>query len=380
MKRLLALCLLMTAAAQAAPRVDAVALAALLLRDGHPQRALLALADQDPEAKGVDTPRYYTLKGLAELRLERYAQARADLERALRETRARERSPDPALYLYLAQAAYRLEDHAAVVDYLRQAPETARARPVVVLMEAQSLWALGRREAAWERLRAGEAAHPDDVRFPRQRLAWLLDLGLYRQAGELGMAYLGRLAQGPKDYLAVAESLRRAGALDEAAALLERARLRYPDSVDLTRLLGRVYLQRGRVHAAADLYRRAALRDPALRVEAAELYRRAKDPYQALFLNMGVPDQRAKLRQRLGLLLELGRFEQAVAMAPALRRHHLLDEDPVRYALAYALYKTRRLDAAQATLAGIRDRQWFRKATALRSALARCREERLACL
>jgi len=64
----------------------------------------------------------------------------------------------------------------------------------------------------------------------------------------------------------------------------------------------------------------------------------------------------------------------------ALRRVHLLEEDPVRYALAYASFKTRRLQVAEETLAGIGDPNWFRKATALRGAIARCQEDRLTCL
>ncbi len=383
MRRLLFLCALLCAAplpaAQTAP-VDAVALAALLLRDGHPQRALHALAAQDPEDTGVDPVRYRTLEGLAHLRLGDYAAAREALERALAAARERGESPRPLLYLYLAQAAYRLEDHAATLDYLSHAESALPRYPALQLIRGQSLWAVGRREAAWQALSRAERDHPDDPRFPRQRLAWLLELGLYRQAAELGTRYLQRLAQGPRDYLAVAEALRRAQALDEAAILLEEARLRYPRDAALLRLLGQVYLQRGQTLTAAELYRRAAYLRPEHLAEAAELYRRAGRPYQALFLNMGVLDQRAKMRQRLGLLLELGRFEQAAAMADGLRRLHLLQDDAVRYALAYADFKTRRLDAAEATLVGIQDPTWFRKATALRAALARCREDRLACL
>ncbi len=375
----LLLCCLIPLPLHAGAPVNALELAALLLRDGHPQRALSALAEQDPQDPGVDRVRYHTLQGLAHLRLSHFPQARTALEQALVAAAESGEAPSPRLYLHLARAAYALEDHRAVVDALERAGALLSSQPALQLIYGRSLWALGRHEAAWQSLVQAQRQHPDDPRFPRQRLAWLIESGLYQQAGELGVDYLRRLAQGPRDYLAVADALRRGGGVEAAILLLEQARLRYPGDAGLWRLLGQLYLSQGQRLTAAELYRRAAEIDPRYLHEAAELYRRAGHLHLALYLNMGVSDQRAKMRQRLGLLLELGRFDQAAAMAPTLRRLHLLEDDAVRYALAYAYFKTQRLTAAERILQGIRQGPWFQKATALHAALARCREDELAC-
>lgn len=122
-----------------------------------------------------------------------------------------------------------------------------------------------------------------------------------------------------------------------------------------------------------------ARRDPALASDAAELYRRAGDVGRALMLNAEEPDQPKKLRQRMGLLVELDRFEEAAALEPRLKRQGLLQDEEVAYALAYALYRTGRPDRAEAHLKVVQRPELFESATALREAMARCHADPWMC-
>ena len=108
-------------------------------------------------------------------------------------------------------------------------------------------------------------------------------------------------------------------------------------------------------------------------MDAAELFKKGGRPVQALYLNADVPDQKAKVRQRLGLLVELERFEEAAALAPRLERLGLTDEDAVTYALAYALFQVGKFDSAERYLKQIRSPELFGNAMELRRSMERCR-------
>jgi hypothetical protein len=107
-------------------------------------------------------------------------------------------------------------------------------------------------------------------------------------------------------------------------------------------------------------------------LDAAELFRRGGRPVQALYLNAMVADQQAKIRQRLGLLIELERFEEATLLEPRLSRLGLLEEEAVIYALAYSLVQIGKYSRAEHYLKQIRDPELFRKATELRRVMERC--------
>ena len=82
-----------------------------------------------------------------------------------------------------------------------------------------------------------------------------------------------------------------------------------------------------------------------------------------------VGDQKAKTRQRLGILLQLGRVEQACSLEPRLSRLGLLKDDQVRYALAYAQFRCGDLEQAANRLRGITKPSLFQAATDLRKAI-----------
>jgi tetratricopeptide (TPR) repeat protein len=195
-----------------------------------------------------------------------------------------------------------------------------------------------------------------------------------------GRQYLQQSEGSLEDYVALGNALRASGELDEAAAFLEEAQLIFPNSADVKKVLAHVYIQRGEMGAAADLLYKSALLQPKLLAEAAELYRRAGQTNRALSINSGLSDQPEKFRQRLALYLEMHNYEQAAAMELPLRRVGLLEDEDLRYAIAYAQFKTGDFDATEENLSALNRPDLFRKAAELRRAIQDCVEDSWKCL
>jgi tetratricopeptide (TPR) repeat protein len=355
--------------------VDFLDLAALMLRDGNLDRALVALDQVNLEDEDTDLLRYHTLRGLAYLRRNEPGPAAASLEEAVTTGQA-----ESIVFVYLAQAYFSLERYREVLQALdRGGPDLDRIASIFHL-RAQCHWLLEEPAMALAVLDQAAGAFPADASFQRRKVFFLLDLGLYREAAEQGRAYLARSDGKLEDYLALGNALRAGGELDQALLLLEQARLRYPGDVTLNKVLAHAYIDRGQLNAAADLVFEAALLDASLTSEAVELYRRAGRLQRALMLNGQIGDQETKLRQRMALLLELQRYETAALMRRDLTRLGLLEDEDVRYALAYATFKTGDFEATEALLQALSRPDLFRKAAELRRAMADCAEDAWQCL
>jgi tetratricopeptide (TPR) repeat protein len=373
--------------------VDHLAVASVLMRDGHYERAHKELDALDMGAPQTDRTRAETLRGMIYLRQGDHAKAAVALEAALRYgTSAKppeadggvasaDTQPSPLVWAFLAQARFALEDYRGALKALDGADSAGAKLAGVWLLRVQCHWRLNELERAHAALLAGQQRHPDVQELFRQEIFLLVDLKLYQSALEKGRAYLKSANEaGPDDYAAIAEALRKAKAFDSAARLLEEARLRFDAHPTLVRQLGRVYLDMERPATAARIFERAARRDPSFALEAAELYRRAGDTIRALGINAISNDTPGKTRQRLGLLIELSRFAEATGLEKRLARLGILKEDALVYGLAYAHFQLGNFRAAERLLKRIADPSVFERATHLRQAMATCRNEGWTCL
>lgn len=354
---------------------DFLALAAMLLKDGHPLRALTALNQVDLEEEELDLGRFYTLTGLAQLNLQQQAEARDSFQQALAQGHS-----DPLIHVYLAQTHYALKEYQQTVDAIAQAGAVIRQYPALYEMKAQSYWLLGEQDLAWRALNTAQEAFPEDHRFLRRQVFYLLDLKLYRQAAELGGRYLHQSQAEAADYTAIGNALRLSRQYQEALSILERGRLLYPHHEGLTKVLAHTYLDLEQPFSAAYLLEEAARSNPELLAEAAELYRRAGRRYRALSLNTEIRDQKVKFKQRLSILLALKRYAQASGMEDDLYRVGLLSDENIRYAIAYANFAIGEHEQADQHLRHIRTPELFKKAVALRRAMEECQEEPERCL
>lgn len=348
--------------------VNYVDLAARLIHDGHYDRALDTLAETEPKATGVDTKRYYTLRGLAYLNGQNYKAARDDFKAAIASGQT-----EPLLKLYLAQAYFGLKDYKNTVEALSGAGAAGESEPALFLMKSESYWKLGQHGASIATLRKGGKKFPEKAEFERLQIFYLIELGLYLEATDVSERYLAREGITEDDYVAVGEALRSANEFKKAQLILEGAHLRFPESEKVMLQLAHSYLDDERTLSGAMLFEDAARLSPKYTLEAAELYKQSNLVFRAMFLNARVADQAKKTKQRLSLLVDAGNYESVTAMLPKLSRLGLLKDDNIRYALAYAFFKTERFVQAEQQLKFIKQPELFEASLQLRKAMENCR-------
>lgn len=354
--------------------VDHIELAALMLKDGHHDRALLALQSVDLQDKKTDLARFYTLQGLAYLGLNDLDAAKDSLQLAVRNGQK-----DQSIFVYLAQAYFGVKDYKNTIDAVNKAGRLIDQDATLISLKAEAYWHLQQTEAAIDTLNGGQRAFPSDLRFLKRKVFYFVELGLYQEAVRLGREYLKRSQAVAADYIALGNALRLSGEYQEAQSILEIARLQYPNDEMIAKLLAHSYLDQGQLNSAAFILEQASLSNPVLQAEAAELYRRAGRFHKALTLNESIVDQKVKFKQRLSLLLSLKQYERAANMESSLYRTGLLEDQDVRYALAYALFSSRRFTDANKHLDHLRNAELFRKATELRRLMEVCKTEPWQC-
>jgi len=368
----LAICLLFALAVDAwaaddDPDVDHVAIASRLVADGLWDRAAAVLAEVDAPAAD-QAVRYHTLRGLVALQLGDHDAAIDAFDAAVATGEA-----EPLVHVYRAQALHGVQRPADALVALDRAGSAAEGLAGAWQLRARCHQELDDDDAAFTALEQGRARFADHPGLVEDTLLMLVRLGLTRAVLDDGIELLDRLGAREETWVAIGDRLRAHGALDEAMAWLEASRLRFPGSITSRVALASACLAAERPRCAGQMLQEAAAFDDTYASEAAECFRRAGDLDRALYLNGLVHDPPTKVRQRLGLLLEQGRFAQAAALAPRLERMGLLRQDQeIAYALAYAHMKSGHPDHAEALLKTITDPALFRQATALREAMATC--------
>lgn len=348
--------------------IDYITLAAKLIRDGHHHRAAAVLDEVDESQEGLDLVRYHTLRGVVGLQLKLYSEARESFLKAVEAGQT-----DKAVHLYLAQAYYGEKDFASVVKQLDLAGAEGKKSVPLYQMRAQANWEIKHYDLAIAALTEGAQKFPEDSELLRLKLFRLVELGLYQEALQLGSDFLSRDTVTVDDYLAIGQALRQGKQFKESRSILQIAKLKYPDSIDATLQLAHTYVDEGRPLLAAMLYEDAARLEPKHTLETAELYKQARRLDRALFVNAQVSDQKAKMKQRLSILLELERFEQISAMQGRLSRLGLLADQNIRYALAYAEFKVGNFKESESHLKELHDANLYEAALQLRKAMEDCR-------
>lgn len=344
--------------------VDHLKVAATMIRDGEYDYAEKELQLVDASAAGVDLPRFHTLRGVVALHKQAYPAAKEAFRAAIASGQR-----DSAVQIYLAQVHYALSEWRETIDALQEAGEAQASYSSLHAMRIHCYWTLKDIPGAFGAIGEAERRFPTQTDFTRQRLYYLLQLGLFNDAEQAGRELLVRSDRSTAAFLAVGEAFRRYRQHEAAAKVLEEGRLRYPAEDQILVTLARTYLDQGRYRSAGQILEEAASRDPKYASEAAELFRRSGDIHRALYINSGLTDQKAKARQRLGLLLESERYEEAISLGPRLERLALFEDQDVRYALAFANYRSGHYDRAEEHLKTLTRPELFKASAELRKAI-----------
>ena len=355
-------------------KTDHISLAAMMIKDGHFDRALLALQSVDLEQEETDLVRFYTLQGLAYLNLNDMLAAKDNLALAIKNGQQ-----EPVIYIYLAQANYALKEYSEVIAAVNHAEPIIRDYPTLLEMKAQSQWLLKQTDAAIDTLNTAQQMMPDDYRFMRRKVFYLMQLQLYQQAAQLGKQYLNKSDAKASDYIAIGNALRLSKEYPQTLNIMEATRLKFPANVTIAKVLAHTYIDMGQLNSGAFILEQAAQYDPRLIGEASEVYRRAGRYYKSLTLTTRVRDLKVKLKQRLAIYLALKRYEQAANMKKSLYRSGLLEDENMRYALAYAYFSSGQFDAASRQIDFLKEVELFKKGVELRRMMANCSDEPWQC-
>lgn len=356
---------------------DILNLSAMLIKDGHYQRALNSLAGYviSEQTSNENQARYHTLRGLAELNMAQHKLAIKDFQQAIKSGQK-----DPVLYIYLAQAHYALNEYQLTVTAINKAGDSIQQYPALMEIKAQCHWLLKQKDQAWITLNQARQRFSGDHRFLRRQVFYLVDLGFYRKAAELGKQYLQLSNAGADDYIAIGNALRLSRQFEQATSILERARLLFQSNPMVAKVLAHTYLDMGQTGTAASILEQASYIDKQLISEAAELYRRAGRYYRALSLNTRIKDQTIKLKQRVAILVGMKNYETVSQMESDLKRVGLLTNQPIIYALAYSQFATGQFSKVEHHLHKLTEPELFKKATELRRAMQECRTQPVNCV
>ncbi len=354
--------------------IDHLALAALLLKDGFTSRAKEELKQVDLNKEKLDLARFYTIDGLVYTKLSNYEKANLSFKKALSYEGA-----DRALYLYIAQNAYKLQKYQESLDAITKVRDLADKKPSVIALEAECNWRLKRENEALVTLSKGLRLFPSEWIFYKQRFNYLVTLRLYQAALNDAQVYLKNAEANEKTVLAFISVLKESGDTDKAIELAEMANLQYIKSAKVTVLLAHLYMDKEMLVAAAELFDEASIEDRKYTKEAAEMMRRAQQFIIALYKNSQMLDMKEKLKQRIAIYIEFAAYERIIVSEKALRRSGLIEDEMIRYALAYSYYMTYRFKKSENQLKQLTRPDLFAKATELRKNIHKCENDGWEC-
>ncbi len=347
--------------------VDHVALAALLMKDGHYARASETLNEADTEQKDFDFVLYYTMRGMIYTKQSLYSVANEQFYKAIESGQT-----DPVIYLYIAQNNFKLQDYQGTIDALDRAGDAASTKPQLLALRAECYWKLDQHSNALDTLAKVTTAFPAYYALYKQRFNYFVELELYQSALEDAEVYLANEKPNAKTYLSFVGALRKSGETTKATILAEEGNLRFEENAEMTVMLAHLYLDKEMSQSAADLFDQASIEDQKYTKEAAEMLRRARKFTLALYKNAQLTDTKEKYKQRIAIYLEFGSYERIVAADSAIERSGLLEDENIRYALAYAYYMTSDFDKSEAQLRELTRPDLFEKATELRINMEKC--------
>ncbi len=354
--------------------IDHVALAALLMKDGHYARAAETLNEADTTQKDFDFVLYYTIKGLIFTKQQLYTVANEQFYKAIESGQT-----EPTIYLYIAQNNFKLRDYEATIDALDKAGDVATAKPKLLTLRAECHWKLEQKTEALDTLAKTLKRFPEYYGIYKQRFNYFVELELYQSALEDAEIYFANEKPNVKTYLSFIGAFRKSGATSKATILAEEGNLKFLDNADITVMLAHLYLDQEMIQTAANLFDQASIEDAKYTKEASEMLRRAREFTLALYKNAQLNDTKEKYKQRIAIYLEFGEYERVVATDSALERSGLLEDENIRYALAYAYYMTSDFEKSEAQLRELTRPDLFEKATELRKNMEKCQNNSWEC-
>ncbi len=415
---ILALSTFVEAKSDEVQEVDHLSLASMMVYDGKFKKANAELEEARRVDKNLELSKYYTIKGVIAMRQEKHSQAITYLKKAVLETKANVyRAPTSAkvkrkhlfsiasgsektvksknvafdgekirrealqkLYSNLSQESYKVKNYLATIKYLDLQGPDGRDQAAEYMLRADCYWKSGNKDASVSVLSKGAQAFPQDQSLLKQKFYYFTELGLYQEAILSAKAYMKRAKPNAKEYMALSQMLLAGGQRDEALKVLEETKMLFPKDAKVSMLLGHLYMKKGMEYTTANLFEQGSYYEHKYVKEAAELHRRVGLIPHALYLNSQISDKTEKLKQKIAIYVDRQEYEKIIGLIDALKRYKMLDNDTIRYAVAYAYYMSKDYVEAEAQLKKITDNELFSKATIIRKNIEKCQDNSMECI
>lgn len=400
--------------------IDHIEVATILFYDGKYDKVLQELEKAKDSHAEIDWMKYHSMRGMIFLKEQEYPQAIEALKNAIVATQKRvyqapvvakekkevlfslfssDKAPekttpkepdfDPEklrkekieeLYIYLSQAYYKNEAYLSTIDALNKAGQRGRNSASLFTLRAECYQKAKKPSLAIDALTQGSNLFPEDATLLKQKFYYFAELKLYQASIKAAKAYMQKIPANAQEYIALAQMLMGAGESIEAIKILEEAKMIFPTSAKVDILLGHLYNQKDMPYTTSQLFEEGSYYDPKYLKEAAEMYRRAGSYTHALYLNSMMKDKAEKTKQKVAIFVNRGEFEKIIGLKDALNRYGLLEDDNMRYALAYAYYVVKEYDLSETHLKKIEDDALFSKATVIRKNIEKCKNNPSECI
>ncbi len=352
-------------------QVDYLELAKLMYKNNNIFKASQNLAKVKLEE--VDPEEYYQLLGLVELKSRRFFEAKSAFLKIEKIDNF-----DKTIYLHLAQAEFGLNDLNSSLETLEKGRGFVENSPKFYLLKTNIYQKLNNYDLAWKFLHLGLSKFKNNITLKKQKWLLLVDLKLYQQS----FVWLTDNKKSWKqlEYLQFAGEYRNRAQHQQALATGEMARLLFPSDNEISMELARVYIQKGKLFAAATIMDQVASRDLSYADKASEIWRQTGNIWRSKYWSSYIEDKEMVLKQKLTLAISGQDYEQVIHLTPLIQRSDLFKSEDVQYALAYAHLMNGKFKNAQNFLKDITRSDLLKKSLVLRKTLESCQQRPDQCL
>lgn len=395
--------------------IDHLSLATLMIYDAKYEKAQEELELVDKTSKTFDKAKYYTIVGVLNSKLIKTEDAIKAYEKAIEATRTKlfiapkiinnkkylfsiagdeiKKKKVPKydaekkrvekiseLYMHITKEYYKLKDYKNTVISLEKAGEKGKSKASLYTLRAECYYKQKEYSKSIFYLSEGIKKFPKDTKLLKQKFYYFADLKLYQSAIDTSKIYMSKVGVSSKEYIALAQMLIGANQIDSAIKLLEEAKLMFYKDPKIGILLGHVYLKKDMKHTTAHLFEQSSYFDKKYIKDAVEMNRRAGNNLHAHYLNSQNINKVQKLKQKIAIYLNEQEYRKIIGLKEALKRYKMLDDDNLRYTLAYSYYMVGDYKNSERHLKFISDNELFSKATVIRKNIEKCMKNSLECL
>ena len=373
MKWLLSVIVLFSFASGAQDDVDHVAIARLMVKEGLFQRAKNSLDKINLETDDVILKDYHTAWGMVHSGMKNHEKARTSYLSALASGQK-----NKEIFLYLAESEHELGDSSKALMTLEKVDKATREKAGYFILKSTILWKLNQRDQAYSALELGRDAGVSPVLLGKMQFRFLMELELFHSAAEKAQSLQSQGAL-PRDVAAMGGALRLARQYPLAIHLFEAARLKWPRENMILLELAQNYLALDMDFSAALILEESTRYSPDLANEASELLRQLGKLQRADYLHHFIADPEKQVKQKMALYIELDQYHKVSGLAPQLNQFGLLQDEDIRYALAFSQFQTGEFSKAEAHLNKITRNDLFSKAVEIRRSIESCRKNKWMC-